>query len=694
MAEPQTERYFHRESSWLEFNARVLAEAMDPSNLLFDRLKFIGIVSSNFDEFFMVRLPALETNPALEGAVRRRACELMDAQNRYFSEVLVSDFERANIFRVSPQALNEAQFEFVKSLFLKELFPVLTPIALFEDKVPPILVNLSPYMVFGLAPLASRETPLQYAVVEIPRNFPRMISLPSPKGYQFMLIENLIALFAKDLFLGYEIVSQGLMRITRAAGLTLDEESEEDFSRVMSAALRKRRQSYVVRVETAMDPEMEGFLVKKLDVTPEKIYRVRSWFDLKTISQFAYQPLFQDLRRPVWDPRPVPEFEKPEDCWNVLKQRDVWVHHPYQSFEAVHQFLAAAATDPDVLAIKQTLYRIGQDSEIVRYLELAAEAGKRVTVLVELKARFDEEKNITWAHRLEDAGASVIYGVAGLKTHAKICLVVRREPEGIKRYVHLSTGNYNEKTAELYSDIGYFTGDEKLANDATIFFNMVTGFSQPMTLSKLIVAPFGLRRRLKRLIHREALRATDRERGFILAKMNSLVDEEIIEALYAASGAGVQIKLHVRGICRLRPGIKGLSENIEVTSTVDMFLEHSRVFYFYNGGDDEIYLSSADWMPRNLDRRIEIMFPVENPQRKNEILEVLKLYFRDNVKSWRLDPNGNYEKIEGAPGKRFRVQEHLCQRALEEEAHSKKAVPQELKPQKPVPKDKILNRTS
>ena len=462
----------------------------------------------------------------------------------------------------------------------------------------------------------------------------------------------------------------------------------------MVEALRKRRQSNIVRVEAALEESAKNFLIKKLEFSQDKISPTPSWFDLKTISGLAYQPLFQELRLPLWRPRPTPDFEVPNEMWDVLKKKDVWIHLPYESFDAVDNFVAQAATDPDVLAIKMTLYRVGQDSSIVQSLEKAAEKGKRVSVLVELKARFDEEKNITWARRLENAGASVIYGVVGFKTHAKVCLVVRREPEGIKRYIHLSTGNYNEKTAQLYSDIGYFTTDEALANDITVFFNMVTGFSQPMALSKLIVAPYSLRRRLKRLIHRETLRSTPEKPGLIIAKMNSLVDPEMIEVLYQASKAGVQIKLHVRGICRLRPGIKDLSENIEVVSTVDMFLEHSRIFYFQNGGDDEIYLSSADWMPRNLDRRIEIMFPVDDAVIKKDLLELLKLYFKDNVKSWSLEPDGSYKKIESSHEKKFRIQQYLCEKTLEKEKQLKKIVSGELKPQKPNYKEKFGQLTS
>ncbi len=399
--------------------------------------------------------------------------------------------------------------------------------------------------------------------------------------------------------------------------------------------------------------------------------------------ELVHQPRFENLRRPAWVPKPNPEFEQAADLWALIRERDRMVHHPYESFDSVLRFLSEAASDPDVLAIKQTLYRTDRNSLVIKSLEKAAENGKQVTVLLELKARFDEERNIEWARRLENAGASVLYGVAGLKTHAKACLVVRREIEGIRRYVHLATGNYNEKTAELYSDIGFFSANEALTADIAQFFNVITGFSHPSSFNKIEISPQGLRRRLKRLILREGMRSHKNKPGLILAKMNSLVDAEIIEALYRASQQGVQIRLNVRGICCLRPGVKGLSETIEVTSIVDLFLEHSRLFYFQNGGDEEVYFSSADWMPRNLDRRLEILCPVDDAKRKAEVLEILKLYYKDNVKSWTLEPDGSYRKNVPGSEKSFRVQEYLCRKAEEGQAAGQKRPEQELIPQKP-----------
>ncbi len=684
MEDIKPDLFFDRELSWIEFNARVFEEARDPSNPVLERLKFLGIVSSNFDEFFMVRMASLtDANPQAD-TVRARAHALMEQQNIYFEQMLVPELESHGIVRVPAQGLNEKQMEFVKNLFFKEIFPVLTPIALHAEKNAPVLANLSLFLVLGLVPSENAAAPKSYAVIEIPKNFSRMITLPSEKGYSFILLEDLIFMFARELFDGFEIATRGLMRLTRGADLSLNEETDEDFAKVMSEALRNRSHSHVLRMELASDSAMQVFLCEHLKVPQKNVFEVKTWFDLKGISQLAFQPLFEDLKRPAWTPKSVPEFENMDSFWELLKKKDVWIHHPYQSFDYVVQFLNEAARDPGVLAIKQTLYRTSPDSAVGAALEKAIENGKRVTVLVELKARFDEEKNISWARRLEVAGATVIYGVAGYKTHAKACLVVRREAEGIKRYVHLSTGNYNEKTAHVYSDIGFFSSDEALANDMTVFFNMITGFSRPLGLSRITVAPFGMRNKIKQLIQREVLRSRPEKPGLIMAKMNSLVDPEIIQALYKASKAGVKIQLNVRGICCLKPGIKGLSENIEVRSIVDMFLEHSRIFYFQNGGDEEIYLSSADWMPRNLDRRIEAMVSIENNDMKRDLADLLKAYFKDNVKSWYLLSDGRYEKVMSpSEDKRFRVQEFLCRKAEQQDEFHKKSAPRELKPQRP-----------
>jgi len=671
--------FLDRELSLLEFQARVLAEGMDPANPLLERLKFIGIVSSNMDEFFMNRVPRLERQAPVFDEVRRKCRDLMHGQWRYFCADMVPQLEAADIKRVRPGALDERQTAYLNNYFAGELFPVLTPIALAPEREVPALTNLGLHLIAALAE-AGRGNAVKHALVEIPQNLPRMVALPAQTGYRYMLIEDVLRMNAGALFTGYELSATGLLRLTRAAGMSIDEERDEDFMKVMSEALKARRQNPVVRLEIAAPPEMTGFVRDRLDLAAAEVYEFADWLDLKSVAQLAFQAGFTELKRPAWEPKPVAEFERADDLWKLLREKDVVVHHPYESFDAVARFLREAASDPDVLAIKQTLYRAGRHSAVINALEEAAESGKRVTVLVELKARFDEENNIDWARRLEAAGASVIYGVAGLKTHAKACLVVRREPDGIRRYVHLATGNYNEKTARLYSDIGFFTAKDEYAADISAFFNMITGYSQPANWSKIEAAPYGLRRRLLRLIAREAMTSTKTRPGLIMAKMNSLADPELIEALYAASKAGVQVKLNVRGICCLRPGVKDLSENIEVVSVVDMFLEHARLFHFANHGEDEVYLSSADWMPRNLDRRVEIMFPVEDQDNKRELSELLKLYFRDNEKAWQLQPDGTYRKVAGDVKRRFRAQEHLCSRIAEKAKLLSKSAPTQLKP--------------
>jgi len=682
MTNHSQEKYFERELSWIRFNARVLAEAMDPSNPVLERLKFVGIVCSNFDEFFMVRVAGFpETDPLLP-EIYREASSLIRKEQFYFREILVQELETDGIVRIHPPALNEKQFLFVKNLFMMEFLPLLTPLAVHEEQPFPHLTNLSLYRVFEVSESADSSA-VRYALVEIPKNCPRMITLPSEDVHAFILIEDVIGLFAQELFRGFMVGRQGTLRVTRGAEFTIDEEKDEDLAKLMSEALRSRWESPVVRLEIDAPEDMTGRLKEKMNVAEHKIFKSEGWLDHKSISQLAFQPGFEKLKRPAWEPRPLGEMEGTRDLWKLLREKDILVHYPYDSFGAFLRFISAAAEDPDVLAIKQTLYRTGRHSGVIAALEKAVEKGKQVTVLVELKARFDEEQNIEEAKRLERAGATVLYGVAGLKTHSKVCLVIRREAAGIKRYLHLGTGNYNEKTAQVYSDLNLFTSRDDLALDVSSFFNVITGFSSPSHFSKLEMAPYGLRRRLLRLIFRESAQHSPERPGLIVAKMNSLVDKEIIEALYRASQKGVRIRLNVRGICCLRPGVKGLSENIEVVSIVDMFLEHSRLFYFSNAGDEEVYLSSADWMPRNFDKRLELMFPVEDRKNKKELTQLLNLYFKDNEKAWALLPDGSYQKKDPAGEKKFRVQEALCQKALEGEVLFDKQLSLELKPQRP-----------
>lgn len=686
MTAQKTARYFNRESSWLEFNSRVLAEGMDAGNPLLERLKFIGIVSSNFDEFFMVRVASLIDEKENALSICAKAFQIIEQKYNYFQTKIIPELEAAGIKKLSLKFLNDDQMAYVKKLFFNELMPLLTPISIDAHDAMPLLTNLTIYLMVRLeGPQDKKAT--HYAVVAMPKNFQRLISLPSSEGYQFVLIEDLVSYFADQLFTGYQIMEQGFFRLTRAAELDIDEEKDDDFAKIMTEAVRSRRQNEVVRLETSASDELITYLKNKLSIPDFLICKTSSWLDLKSVSQLSLQPSFEQLKHPVWEPRRLPEFDNSDDIWALLKQTDIMVHHPYETFDTTARFVKEAAMDPDVLAIKQTLYRSASHSTIVSSLVHAAENGKEVTVLVELKARFDEENNILWARRLEQAGVNVLYGIAGYKTHAKACLVIRREADGIKKYAHLATGNYNEKTAATYSDIGFFTSNEQITNELSVFFNVITGYSQPIALTKLTIAPYGLRRKLKSLIQREIFKSRSGEAGLIIAKMNSLVDSELIDALYEASKAGVQIKLNVRGICCLIPGVPGLSEHIEVISIVDMFLEHTRMFYFNNGGDSELFLSSADWMPRNLDRRIELMFPIEDKKIKKTLLEILQTYFKDQVKAWTLMPDGSYKKREAGDDKKFRAQEYLCAKAIDREKKLERAIQKELKPQRP--KDSI-----
>lgn len=672
------EKYIDRELSWLDFNERVLGEALDEKNPLLERLKFLGIVSSNLDEFFMVRVAGLRPSDLIYSKVYTKAFMLMNRQNRYFMDHIVEALDDADIVRAKPDELNAVDLSFLEKIFKNDLMPLLTPIALRDDSDLSLLINLGLYQIYELA---SESEDLKIAVVEIPKTYPRMIRMPSTRGRKFILGEDLISIFAEQLFTGYNIKAKGLLRVTRAMDLSVDDENDQDYAEVITEALRAVRQNHVVRLEVAASNSIVNFLKEKLQLSDERIFRHTGWFELQSIASLAFEPGFDHLKREVWNSQHVVELEQRDDIWSLLKEKDMLVHQPYESFDAFLHFLKQASTDSDVLAIKMTLYRTANPSAVVKHLEHAIECGKRVTVLVELKARFDEKRNVEWAKRLVDAGATVLYGVARLKTHSKACLVVRREAEGIKRYVHLSTGNYNEKTAQIYSDLSFFSAREDLTSDIAAFFNVITGYSQPIDFLKIAMAPFGLRRKFERLTMREAMRSNKKVSGLIMAKMNSLVDQRMIDALYKASQAGVKILLNVRGICCLKPGVEGLSENIEVVSVVDMFLEHSRIFYFYNGGEEDVYLSSADWMPRNFDRRIELMFPIEDAQMKNEIKNMLLMYFKDNQKSWILTRGGKYEKKKDdvVP---FQVQKYFCENAFKKNS-AKRVSPLDIKPKFP-----------
>ncbi|HRU07104.1 MAG TPA: polyphosphate kinase 1, partial [Candidatus Brocadiia bacterium] len=530
----------------------------------------------------------------------------------------------------------------------------------------------------------SAEGEPRAALVPLPKVLPRLVRMPSHAGMEFVFIEDAVRRFLPRLFQGFVVQKSLLFRAIRNADLNVEEEKDEDFAELMTEVLRQRRRSSVVRLEVEEDapPALLAFLRKSLDAAGEDIYATPSPLNLKSLFELAGMAGLDALRDPPWTPQPPPELPPGESLWQILRGRDILLHHPYDSFDSVVRFVSEAASDPSVLAIKQTLYRCGGGSKIVRALERAAENGKHVCVLVELKARFDETRNIEWARRLERAGAHVIYGLAGLKTHAKACLIVRREPDGIRRYVHLSTGNYNESTARLYTDLGFMTGDDAFGADISAFFNTITGCSIPSQWQKIEMAPLGLKARILRMIQREASRSSASQPGLIMAKMNSLVDPDVIKALYAAAKAGVKIRLNIRGVCCLNPGGRRL--DIEVTSIVGRFLEHSRIFYFRNGGDEEVYLSSADWMPRNLDRRVELMFPIEAPPLKARVLRILEMCFQDNVKARRLLPSGRYERVRPPEGAApFSVQQALMDEALERSLSAERAARGEFKPRTP-----------
>jgi polyphosphate kinase len=680
------ELFINRELSWLEFNHRVLEEAMDPATPLLDRLKFAIIVAGNLDEFFMVRVAGLrhavaegDSAPDLAGlrprqqleAVAVRAHEMVDALGRVLTEQIIPGLGEQGVRIVPLAALDEQPRAVLTRYFRAEVLPALTPLAIDVSRPFPRLSNLSLNLALLLAPLEGEESP-RLAVVQVPSGLRRLVRPLGTEG-TYVLLEEIIRAELADLFPGQTVLETAAFRIARDAEMELDDEGGRPYLEAIEEELKKRRSGEVVRleVEEGIGATLLEILSERVEVDASDVYRLKGPLDTRALWPLVDLPALEHLREPVLKPLPV--LEGPEltgtGIFDVLSARDVLLHHPYESFEPVCALVSAAAADPDVLAIKQTLYRTAADSPVVRALALAAENGKQVTVLVELMARFDEQSNIRWARSLEEAGAHVIYGIRGYKTHAKVCLVVRRGRQGIERYVHLGTGNYNERTARVYTDFGLMTADRAIGEDVSAFFNALTGYSDPPRMKKLAMAPNTLRERLLRLIERERRRAEEGQAAEIRAKMNSLVDEEIIRALYDASRAGVRIRLNVRGICCLRPGVKGVSDTIDVISIVDRFLEHSRVFHFRNGGDEEVYLSSADWMPRNLDRRIELLFPVQAPEARKKVMDALDAMFADNVKGRRLMPDGTYRRRKPQKGEEaFRAQVRLyedARRALE-----------------------------
>lgn len=681
------EYFGNRELSWLKFNDRVLSEARDKSLPLFERLKFLSITASNLDEFFMVRVASLKdqvhagySKTDIAGLTAREQLkeisvqthELVHMQYTTLNRSLLPALAKSGMHLVlEHELLNKEQGEFVDRYFEDNVYPVLTPMAMDSSRPFPLIRNKT----LNIGALISKKDKkkgkeiLEFATVQVPSVLPRVIQIPSVKkgDTTVILLEEIIERNIEKLFLSYNVVCAHPYRIMRNADLTIDEDEAEDLLVEIQKQLKKRQWGEVIRLEVQekTDSRLLKILKTEFAIKEDDIFEISGPLDLTMLMKVYGQEGFDEYRTPRYIPAPVPRFREEKDIFKVIREGDVFLHHPYMSFDPVVNFVRQAAKDPDVLAIKQTLYRVSGNSPIIAALAQAAENGKQVSVLVELKARFDEENNIVWAKKLEKAGCHVIYGLVGLKTHSKITLVVRREETGIRRYVHLATGNYNDSTAKLYTDCGIFTCDERFGEDATAVFNMLSGYSEPKKWNKLIVAPIWMKDRFLKLIEREAEHAKKGIPAYIVAKMNSLCDPVIMAALYYASSCGVQIHLLVRGICCLKVGIPGVSENIHVRSIVGDFLEHSRIFYFHNGGSEEIYMGSADWMPRNLDRRVEIVFPVEDEVIKKELVHVLTLEFKDNVKAHLLKSDGSYEKQDKRGKTLINSQMEFCREATE-----------------------------
>ena len=648
--------YTNRELSWLSFNERVLEEAYEKENPLLERLKFLSITASNLDEFFMVRVAGLREQARLGGKKPYPLGQSPSAQLRQISEQahflckkqynclrhsLLPMLRHHEIFIVRFEELDTKQKKFVARYFERTVFPVLTPLAIDQSRPFPLLANRS----LNLAVRLKKEKETHFAVVQVPSILPRFIALPGEKQQCFILLEEVMIAYLPKLLETHEVKSVSLFRITRNADLSIDEEAE-DLLQEIQKSIKKRKRGRPVRLEinAKCDAETRRFLIETLDVREADVYPCAGPLDLTAWAKLAALVKgHEGLRlKPVAPARPADFLSCGEDIFAAIRERDRFVHHPYESFDYVVKFLADAAEDPNVLAIKQTLYRVSFNSPIVRALMRAAENGKQVTVLVELKARFDEENNINWAKKLEQAGCHVIYGLVGLKTHCKILLVVRQDADGIRRYLHLGTGNYNDTTARLYTDMGLFTCREAYGSDASLLFNLLTGYSRPPQYQKFITAPDDMRAFFYQRIERETQNALDGKQAGIVMKVNSLLDYDMIERLYKASQAGVPIELIVRGICSLVPGVEGVSDHITVRSIVGRFLEHSRIFRFENAGDPLLYLGSADLMPRNLDRRVELVFPVEEPKIRARVEAVLAMQLKDTVNARLQGPDAVY----------------------------------------------------
>ena len=686
------EYYTNRELSWLGFNDRILGEARDTSLPLFERLKFLSITASNLDEFFMIRVASLKdmvhakyTKKDIAGLTAGEQIELILQETHTLVNLQYSTYNRSLLPALKKRGLQiieehedltADQKIFVDKYFEENVYPVLTPMAMDSSRPFPLIRNKT----LNIGALIRKKTAenkaekeghesLEFATVQVPSVLPRIVCLPDGKNGEkrVILLEEIIERNIGQLFLNYDVVCAHPYRVMRNADLTIDEDEAADLLKEIQKQLKKRQWGEVIRleIEDKIDKRLLKILKKEFAVKDADIFEISGPLDLTFLMKLYGMEGFDDCKVKKYVPQPVPALMNEDDIFANIRKGDILLHHPYMTFDPVVDFVKKAAKDPDVLAIKQTLYRVSGNSPIIAALAQAAENGKQVSVLVELKARFDEENNIIWAKMLEKAGCHVIYGLVGLKTHSKITLVVRREEDGIRRYVHLGTGNYNDSTAKLYTDCGLLTCAEPIGEDATAVFNMLSGYSEPKHWNDLAVAPIWLRKRFLKLIGRERKHAIEGKPARIIAKMNSLCDKEIIEALYAASAAGVKIELIIRGICCLKVGVPGVSENISVRSIVGNFLEHARIFYFYNNGAEELYMGSADWMPRNLDKRVEIVFPLKDEKIRKEAKHILDVQLADNLKAHILKPDGKYEKIDRR-GKKVLLcaQDYFCEEAM------------------------------
>lgn len=711
------EYYYNRELSWLAFNNRVLGEAKDKTLPLFERLKFLSITSSNLDEFFMVRVASLKdmvnaeyTKKDIAGmtpleqleAVNSATHELVNTQYSIYNRSVIPQLSQNGLKLIEKhEELEEEDKQFVDRYFQDNVYPVLTPMAVDSSRPFPLIRNKS----LNLGALVSRKEEekgiikkhlfrkksttgreFEFATVQVPSVLPRIIQLPVGKDgtRRAILLEQVIERNMDKLFLNYDIECAYPFRIMRNADLTIEEEEAADLLKEIEKQLKKRQWGQAIRleVEAGIDKRLLAIIQKELMIEEKDIYNIQGPLDLTFLMKLYGLPGFEHLKAKPYTPQPVRNLAPGDDIFAAIRTGDILLHHPYETFAPVVDFVKQASKDPQVLAIKQTLYRVSGNSPIIAALEQAAENGKQVTVLVELKARFDEENNIVWAKKLEKAGCHVIYGLVGLKTHCKITLVVRKEEEGIRRYVHLGTGNYNDQTAKLYTDLGILTCNEAIGEDATAVFNMLSGYSEPLSWNHLAVAPIWLKEKFIRLINREKENAKQNRPARIIAKMNSLCDADVIKALYEAAAEGVKIELIVRGICCLRTGVEGTGDNISVRSIVGTYLEHARIFYFENAGKAELYMGSADWMPRNLERRVEILFPVLNPELKEKVYHILDVQLRDTAKAQLLQPDGTYDKVDRRGKELLEAQDSFCKEYMEaasqvkEEKESRTFIPE------------------